>query len=136
MLVRIALRWTLVLVCGMGGVAPVWAGAFNAQTFDLANGMKVVKSEWQRAAKGEVTDGEVAEAKDYLTGALPVSLDGPAAIAAKLLSVQRLGQDVEYITAWDSKIRSVEPDAVRETARRLFRPQALSFAIAGNPEGL
>ena len=42
MLVRIALRWTLVLVCGMGGVAPVWAGAFNAQTFDLANGMKVV----------------------------------------------------------------------------------------------
>ena len=95
----------------------------------------VVKSEWQRAAKGDISDEEVAEAKEYLKGALPVSLNGTAAIAAKLLSVQRLGLDIEYVTGWDALIAAVSPDDVRATARRILRPEALTFAIAGNPQG-
>lgn len=115
--------------------ADLLVGRFGTENPKVTAAIDVVKSEWQRAAKGDVSDEEVADAKEYLKGALPVSLNGTAAIAAKLLSVQRLGLDVEYITGWDALIDAVSPDDVRATARRVLRPEALTFAIAGNPEG-
>jgi zinc protease len=116
--------------------AEVLTGRFSTENRKVRAAIGVVKDEWRRAAKGDVSDEEVREAKDYLRGALPVSMDGTAAIAAKLLSVQRLGLDVDYITQWDTKISAVDLAAVRATAQRILHPEILNFAVAGNPEGL
>ena len=116
--------------------ADVLVGRFSTENAKVGAAIDVVKGEWQRAARGEVRDGEIAEAKDHLKGALPVSLDGTPEIAAKLLSVQRLGLDVDYITRWTELIETVDPEAVRDVARRILRPEILTVAVAGEPDGL
>ena len=48
----------------------------------------------------------------------------------------RLGLDAEHLTAWNAKIDAVTVEMVRALARRLMGPDALTFAIAGDPTGL
>ena len=56
-------------------------------------------------------------------------------MAARLLAVRRLGLDMDHLTAWNAKVDAVTADMVRVLARRLMRPNALTFAIAGDPTG-
>jgi predicted Zn-dependent peptidase len=57
-------------------------------------------------------------------------------MAGRLLTIQRLGLDVDHLTAWNAKIDAVTADMVCALARRLMRPEALTFAIAGDPVGI
>jgi zinc protease len=67
---------------------------------------------------------------------LPLALDGTSRIARRLLAVQRLGLDIDHLTAWNAKIDTVTVEMVRALARRLMRLDVLTFAIAGDPTGL
>ena len=82
------------------------------------------------------SEADVDAAKAFLKGALPLALDGTSTMAARLLAVQRLGLDMDHLTAWNAKIDAVTVEMVRALARRLMRPDALTFAIAGDPTGL
>jgi len=65
-----------------------------------------------------------------------VSLDGTAAVAARLLAVQRAGLDRHYLMQWGEKIDAIDPARVRSTAMGIFSPKSLSFAVAGGPTGM
>lgn len=116
--------------------ADLVVGRFATENAKVRAAIDLVKSEWQRAQSGDVTDEEIVDAKNYLKGSFPVSLDGTAAIAARLLAVQRLGLGVEYIMGWEAMVDAVGFDAIRATAKRAIVPQILTFAVAGNPEEL
>ena len=87
-------------------------------------------------ASGDVAETDVDAAKSFLKGALPLSLDGTSAMAGRLLAVQRLGLDIDHLTAWNARVDAVTTDMVRALARRLMRPDDLTFAIAGDPSGM
>jgi zinc protease len=57
-------------------------------------------------------------------------------MAERLLAVQRLGLDIDHLTAWNAKVDAVTAATVRALARRLMRPDDLTFAIAGEPAGM
>jgi predicted Zn-dependent peptidase len=57
-------------------------------------------------------------------------------MAGRLLAVQRLGLDIDHLTAWNASVDAVTADMVRSLARRLMRPDELTFAIAGDPSGM
>jgi zinc protease len=111
-------------------------GWFATENDKVLTAIDLVRREWQRLASGEVSEAEIDEAKAFLKGALPLSLDGTSTMAGRLLAVQRLGLDMEHLTAWNAKIDAVTVDMVRGLARRLMRPDTLTFAIAGDPAGL
>jgi zinc protease len=111
-------------------------GWFATENDKVPTTIDLVRREWQRLASGEVSEAESDEAKAFLKGALPLSLDGTSTMAGRLLAVQRLGLDMEHLTAWNAKIDAVTVDMVRGLARRLMRPDTLTFAIAGDPAGL
>jgi zinc protease len=98
--------------------------------------IELVRREWQRLANGDVCEADIDEAKAFLQGTLPLALDGTWRIARRLLAVQRLGLDIDHLTAWHAKIDTVTVETVRALARRLMRLDALTFAIAGDPTGL
>jgi zinc protease len=116
--------------------ADLLIGHFSTENAKVRDVLEAEKREWQRAASGDLGDEEVEEAKDYLKGAFLVSLNGTAALAAKLLAIRRLGLDVDYIAEWGERIGAIEPESVRMTAQRFIRPESLTFAIAGDPDGL
>ncbi len=95
----------------------------------------VVRDEWQRIAEG-VTETELEEAKTYLTGAYPLRFDGNSNIAQILVGMQMDDLPISYIATRNDEIRSITLDDVARVARRLYRPEDLSFLVVGRPEGL
>jgi zinc protease len=111
-------------------------GGFATGNDKVLTMVVLVRHEWQQLAGGDVADAEVDEAKAFLKGALPLAIDGTSTMAARLLAVRRLGLDTDHLTAWNAKVDAVTADMVRALARRLMRPDALTFAIAGDPMGM
>jgi zinc protease len=111
-------------------------GGLATENDNVSMAIELVRREWQRSATGDVSETDVDEAKAFLKGSLPLSLDGTSSMASRLLAVQRLGLDMDYLTAWNAKVDAVTADMVRALARRLMRPESLTFAIAGDPTGM
>ena len=83
-----------------------------------------------------VTQKEIAAAKDYLTGSLPLSMTSTDRIAGVLLGMQleNLGRD--YLDQYNDLIRRVTPGDVERVIQRWFDPDRLSLSLVGKPEGM
>jgi zinc protease len=112
-------------------------GWFATENGKVPTAIELVRREWQQLARGEgIAAADVDDAKAFLKGTLPLSLDGTAAMAERLLTVQRLGLGMDHLTAWNDKVEAVTVDRVRALASRLLSPETLTFAIAGDPRDL
>jgi zinc protease len=111
-------------------------GAFATENDKVPTAIDLVRHAWRQLADGDVSETDIDAAKAFLKGALPLSLDGTSAMAGRLLAVQRLGLDVDHLTDWNAKVDAVTVEGVRALARRLMRPDDLTFAIAGDPTGM
>jgi zinc protease len=111
-------------------------GWFATENDKVPTAIDLVRRQWRRLASSDVSAADIDEAKAFLKGALPLSLDGTSTMAGRLLAVQRLGLDMDHLTAWNAKVDAVTAEMVRALAHRLMRPDALTFAIAGDPMGL
>jgi zinc protease len=83
-----------------------------------------------------VTDKDIAGAKDYLTGSLPLLMTSTDQIAALLVQIQldRLG--IDYLERRNKLIRNVTADDVSDAIHRWFNPNKLSLGMAGSPQGV
>jgi len=88
-----------------------------------------------RPANG-ITQQELDDARDYLTGSFPLRLDSNQAIAGMLLSIQLQDLGVDYIEKRNSYIDAVTPDDIRRVAGRLLHVDDLLVVVAGQPVGI
>ena len=91
---------------------------------------------WRRFFQEGASTGEIAAAKDYLTGSLPLTMTTTSAIAEVLVEIQRehLGRD--YLQKRDGLIRGVTGDDVMRVIKKWFDPAALTLVLVGRPEGI
>jgi zinc protease len=82
------------------------------------------------------TQAEVNDAITYLTGSFALELDSNSKIASVVHSYQAAGREIDYINQRNDRIRAVMLEDVNRVIRRLFNPDAFTFVIVGQPEGL
>lgn len=102
----------------------------------VADTIRVVRAELARLRTEGVTEPELNDAKTYLTGALPVSLDSSSSIAGLLHSLQADGLPRDQLEKRPKLIAAVTGEDVRRMARRLLRDDALTTIVVGKPAGL
>ncbi len=130
------------LTYGIGtGLAPLdlgayWAGQFSSDNGKVAEAIAVVRTEWARAAAGEITQGELDATKTYMTGSYPLRWNGNGPIAGILVGMQMQGLPIDYAESRNALVAAVTLDDVKRVAARLMRPEALHFVVVGQPEGL
>ena len=78
------------------------------------------------------TDKELADAKTYLTGSLPLAFTSNVGIAAQLNAFQMAGLPVDYMQKRNDLINAVTRDDVKRVAKRLFNPDKLTIVVAGS----
>lgn len=117
-------------------LAETWQGSFASANEKVAEAIEVTRAEWARAAKGEVTDTELSEAKTYLTGAYPLRFDGNDQIAAILAGMQLNHMPIDYINTRNAQVEAVTKEDVARVARRLLDADALRFVVVGRPVGV
>ncbi len=83
-----------------------------------------------------VTEKEIGDAKDYLTGSLPLTMTSTDHIASALIEMQmdHLGRD--FMDRYSSLIRGVTADDVAKATKRWFNPGDVTLVMVGKPEGV
>jgi zinc protease len=110
----------------------------NAQTANknVKSAIDLIKAEMKRLRDQGPTDAEVADAKTYLTGSFPLSLDSNENIASVLQSYQVTGRGIEYVNKRNALINKVTKADVVRVTQRLFDPDKFVFVVVGQPDGL
>ena len=112
----------------LGGVATV-----NAR---VAQVVALVRQEWRRMRDEGPTEAELDDAKAYLIGSFPLTLDSSGHIAALLVEMQLQGLGFDYLDRRSRLFGTVTLDEARGAAHRLLDPDGLSFAVVGDPVDL
>ncbi len=121
------------------GLAPYRHGALIAggvatRNAKVAESLEVIRAEWKRMEEHGATAEELANAKTYINGSFPLSLDSSARIASILVSVQLDDLGIDYLNRRAKIIDAVTLDQVNKVAKRLLKPALLTFVVVGNPK--
>ena len=111
-------------------------GSVATENARVAESIALIREEWQRMRDEGPSEAELQDAKTYLTGSFPLSLDSTRRIAGLLVRMQVNGLGIDYLDRRAELISGVTLDHARAVAKRLFDPARLSFAVVGDPAGL
>ena len=111
-------------------------GSVATENARVAQSIDIIRAQWQRMRDQGPTAQELAEAKTYLNGSFPLSLDSTGRIAATLVQVQRDGLGIDYLDRRKALIDGVTLADAKRVAHRLLDPDALTFVVVGSPPEL
>ena len=111
-------------------------GSAQTENGDVREALDVTRAVMSGFYAEGATQTEVNDAITYLTGSFALDLDSNVKIANVVHGYQTAGRDIEYINRRNDLIRAVTLDDVNRVVRRLFNPEALTFVVVGQPEGL
>ncbi len=116
--------------------AGLFAGSLSTRNEQVGQALGLVRENLLTLARDGLTDGEIANAKAYLTGSFPLRLSSNSAIAGMLTAMQLAGLGMDYIDRYADYINAVTPDDIRRVAQRLFANGDLLVVVVGEPGGL
>lgn len=111
-------------------------GQFSSGNAAVAEAVDVVKDEWSKLVEDGITEEELGLAKTYLTGAYALRFDGNGPIASILVGMQMADLGTDYIAKRNALVEAVTLDEINRVVKKLYHPDALTFVVVGQPEGL
>ncbi|HVR60814.1 MAG TPA: pitrilysin family protein [Polyangia bacterium] len=84
----------------------------------------------------DVTDAELARAKDQITKSFPARFATRASVAGQLAEIGVYGLPDSYLRDYTRKIMAVTKDDVRRVARKYLDPSRLAVVVVGDEKSL
>jgi zinc protease len=94
--------------------------------------MRIAREEIERIRREPVSEQEVNDAKDYLTGSFPLRLDTNRKVANFLAQVEFFQLGLDYPDRYGDFIRKVTREDVLRVAKRYLQPEKLITVVVGN----
>ena len=111
-------------------------GSVATENARLAQSIALIRAEWQHMRDEGPTDSELDDAKTYLIGSFPLTLDTSDRVASLLVEMQIEKLGIDYLDRRAALFDAVTLDQARRVAHRLLDPGGLSFAVVGDPADL
>src|SRR5262249_13821922 len=112
------------------------SGDFVAQTTPRSDAtaevLRLTFDEFWRLQRDPVSERELADAKAYLTGSFPLTIETPDAIAMQVLNVVFYGLPIEDLQTFRERVNAVTVEDVQRVARLYLKPDRLSVVLVGN----
>jgi zinc protease len=112
------------------------AGDFEAETNTRSEAtgevLKLIVDEFWRIQRERVSERELGDAKAYLTGSFPLTIETPESIAMQVVNVLFYGLPLEHLQNFRDRVNAVTVDDIQRVARALLRPDRLSIVLVGN----
>jgi len=112
------------------------SGDFEASTNTRSEAtgevLRLIVEEFWRIQRDRVNERELSEAKAYITGSFPLTIETPDAIATQVLNVVFYGRPVEEVQTFRDRVNAITVDEVQRVARSYYRPDRLSIVLVGN----
>jgi len=115
---------------------PLDAGAFmtagaGTRSDQAQQSLDVIRAEWAKIQKDGLTEQELNDAKQYLTGAWPLRFSSTGAIADTLVAVQKDNLGADFLDKRNSYINAVTLEDTKRVAAKLYQPEALTVVVVG-----
>jgi hypothetical protein len=94
--------------------------------------LKLIVDEFWRIQRERVSERELGDAKAYLTGSFPLTIETPESIAMQVVNVLFYGLPLEHLQNFRERVNAVTVDDIQRVARALLRPDRLSIVLVGN----
>jgi zinc protease len=104
----------------------------NTRTAATGEVLRLIVDEFSRLQRDRVSERELADAKAYLTGSFPLTIETPNAIAMQILNVVFFGLPIEQLQTFRDRVNAVTVDDVQRVARQYLKPDKLSVVLVGN----
>ncbi|HUR35693.1 MAG TPA: pitrilysin family protein [Vicinamibacterales bacterium] len=112
------------------------AGDFEASTNTRSEAtgevLRLIVDEFWRIRRERVGERELSDAKAYLTGSFPLTIETPDAIATQVLNVLFYGLPVEQLQSFRDRVNAVRTDDIERVARYYLQPDRLAIVLVGN----
>jgi zinc protease len=92
----------------------------------------IAKEEIRRIRQMPVSEAELNDAKDYLTGSFPLRFDTMGKVANFLAQVEYFELGLDYTERYPNLIRKITIDDVRRVAQTYLEPEKMITVIVGN----
>ena len=112
------------------------SGAIEASTNTRSEAtgevLRLMVDEFWRLQRERVGERELSDAKAYLTGSFPLTIETPDAIATQVLNVLFYGLPVEQLESFRQRVNAVSVDDVERVSKFFLRPDRLAIVLVGN----
>ncbi len=117
------------LEAGLG--AGPWSVSAGVAPDDVDRAVESILIEIARLRDELVTEQELADAQDYLTGILPLRLETNDGVAGALLEMALYGLGLDFLARYPAFVRAVTREDVRAVAQKHLDAENYALAIAG-----
>lgn len=111
-------------------------GSFATRNDAVAEALRVLRDTIRDVHKNGVTQKEMDDAKRYITGSFPLSLDSNPEVAGFLIAMQLHGLGRDYLERRNALMQKVTRADVNVLAKELLDPARLHVVLLGNPKEL
>ncbi|MDR3607996.1 MAG: pitrilysin family protein [Oligoflexia bacterium] len=85
---------------------------------------------------GDISEGEVQTAKDYLIGGFPLGTSTLGSVASRWVGGWLFGLGPDYLNEFVPKVSAVSVDAVRKAVAKTFHLGQMQIAVAGDGKAI
>ncbi len=96
----------------------------------------LVKQEWVKMRDTPVTEQELADAKAYLIGSMPLALSSTGQISGMMLSIMLDDLPSTYLDSVSDKIAAIGVADISRVSKRLLNPDQFTTILVGSPADL
>ena len=110
-----------------GRAAPIEAST-NTRSGATGEVLRLMVDEFWRLQRERVSERELSDAKAYLAGSFPLTIETPDAIATQILNVLFYGLPIEELQSFRQRVNAVTPDDIERVARFYLRPDGFRLS--------
>lgn len=115
-----------------GGTIPgTWDVQAGVNPKNLEKAIDLIRMEIKRFVDDGVTQEELRDSQDSFIGRLPLSLESNSGVAKALVGLERKQLGLDHYYNYESRVRSVTPEMVVETARKYLGGDNFAIATCG-----
>jgi zinc protease len=94
--------------------------------------LRLMVDEFWRVKRGEVEERELTDAKAYMTGNFPLTIETPDDIATHVLNALFYDLPLRELETFRGRVNAVAVEDVTRAAMRYLRPDRLSVVLVGD----
>jgi zinc protease len=94
--------------------------------------LRLIVEEMWRLQRQPVHPRELEDAKAYLTGSFPLTIETPSAIALQVLNAVFFGLDLQELQTYRERVNAVSVEDIQRVAKQYLRPDRLSIVLVGD----
>ncbi|HEX7589165.1 MAG TPA: pitrilysin family protein [Anaerolineae bacterium] len=115
------------------GAGP-WAVHAGVNPKNLDRAVEGIVGEIKRLRSEPVTQDELSEAKDFVTGSLALRLETNDGVAGTLADIELFGLGLDYLQRYPQIINAVSPEQILAAAQKYAQADHYALSIAGPAE--